>query len=135
MELPYGLALLAEASLQATEITEGLAAVDEALAVIEQRARAFFWQAELLRLRGELLLRSGRTDAAEASMRAALALASSQGARSLELRAAMSLCRLGDDDDGSAKDQERLGAVFETFTEGHDTSDLIEAAAMRARRR
>ena len=132
MELPYGLALLAEASLQTAEIGEGLAAVDEALAIIEQRARAFFWQAELYRLRGELLLRGGSTDAAEASMRTALGLASSQGARSLELRAAMSLCRLQRDRGGSAEGRERLGAVFETFTEGRETPDFLEAAAMRA---
>jgi predicted ATPase len=104
--------------------------VDEAEAIIHRRARSFFWEAELHRLRGELLLRKGATEAAESSLREALAIAGRQGARSLELRAAMSLCRLRCDRDGRGEARETLAGIYAGFTEGLNTRDLREAAAM-----
>jgi tetratricopeptide (TPR) repeat protein len=130
MERPYGLGLLAEALLYTGRTEEGLTAVDEAEAIIHRRARSFFWEAELHRLRGELLLRKGATEAAESSLREALAIAGRQGARSLELRAAMSLCRLRCDRDGRGEARETLAGIYAGFTEGLNTPDLREAAAM-----
>jgi tetratricopeptide (TPR) repeat protein len=133
MERPYGLGLLADALLTAGRIEEGFAAVDEALAVIARRTRTFFWEAELHRLRGELLLRTDAAEAAEASLRESLAIAAEQGAPSLELRAAMSLCRLGPRRGQDNADLDRLAAVYDCFSEGLDTPDLMEAAALLGR--
>jgi DNA-binding winged helix-turn-helix (wHTH) protein/tetratricopeptide (TPR) repeat protein len=130
MERPYGLGLLADALLQAGLLDEGLAAVDEALAVIARRARAFFWEAELHRLRGALLLERGASDAAEESLREALRIAVHQGARSLELRAAMSLCRLEERQGTGVEARERLRSIYDRFAEAHDTPDLRAAAAI-----
>jgi adenylate cyclase len=132
IERPYGLGLLADALLRAGRRPEGLAVVDEALATIERRARAFFWEAELHRLRGELLVGEGAMDDAVASFQGALTVASRQGARSLELRAATSLCRLEHQLGTSNGGRERLRAVFDWFEEGRDTPDLRESAALLA---
>jgi adenylate cyclase len=134
MERPYGLGLHAEALLAAGRIDEGLIAVDEALAIIARRARTFFWEAELHRLRGELLRRRSEIPDAKASFLEALGIAARQEARSLELRAAMSLYRLACEsgEDGRAEARARLAAVHQGFTEGLETSDLREAALLLA---
>ena len=92
---PYHLALLAEASAQVGQTTEGLEALAEALATLA-KSGARWWEAELHRLRGELLLQHAvaQPEEAEACFQQALAVARRQQAKSLELRAAMSLARL-----------------------------------------
>ena len=92
---PHSLALLAEACLETGRIEEGLSAVREALAEVEETA-ARYYEAELNRLEGELLLASKEPDesGAEASFRKAIAIARAQQAKSFELRAATSLARL-----------------------------------------
>jgi len=134
MERPYGLGLQAEALLCAGRVDEGLVAVDEALAIIARRARAFFWEAELHRLRGELSLHRSAIADARASFREALAIAARQEARSLELRAAMSLYRLERDGGGGGHvgARARLAAVYQGFEEGLETRDLREAALLLA---
>jgi adenylate cyclase len=134
MERPYGLGLQAEALLYAGRIDEGLVAADEALAIIARRARAFFWEAELHRLRGELFLRRGATADARGSFREGLAVAARQEARSLELRAAMSLYRLECQSGGAGRAEARaaLATAYRGFTEGLETPDLREAAALLA---
>jgi predicted ATPase len=89
------LAMLTEASAQVGQITEGLVAMAEALATLDQSDMRL-WEAELYRLRGELLLQQTVTQAEEAAVcfEQALAVARHQQARSWELRAAMSLARL-----------------------------------------
>jgi class 3 adenylate cyclase/predicted ATPase len=129
LERPHWLACLAEACLASGQIQAGLDAVTEALAQA-QRTAARFNEAELYRLRGELLLRGAIHDAeAEASFRQALAVAQTQQAKSLELRAAMSLSRLlrrqGKRDDA----RRLLAEVYGWFTEGFATADLRDAAA------
>src|SRR5262249_23575371 len=91
----YNLALLAEASAQAGQTAEGLEALAEALARLAQ-GRVRWWEAALHRLRGELLLQHAvaQPGEAEACFQQALAVARRQEAKSLELRAAMSLARL-----------------------------------------
>jgi predicted ATPase len=127
MERPYGLGLLADALLRANLIEEGLAATNEALTVIARRARAFFWEAELHRLHGKLLLRQGSAEAAEASLHAALATATRQGARSLELRAAVSLGRAWSQTGRSEQARELVLPIYAAFSEGFETPDLQDA--------
>jgi hypothetical protein len=92
---PQWLALLAEACLAARRIEEGLSAVREALAEVEETA-ARYYEAELNRLEGELRLAAEEPDEsrAEASFCKAIEIAGDQGAKSFELRAAASLARL-----------------------------------------
>jgi predicted ATPase len=126
----YNLALLAEALGQEGRIDEGLGVLAEALGQVDHTAEAFH-QAELYRLRGEFLLRQGPADvacrAAEASFRQALDIARRQQARSLELRAAMSLTRLYQAQGRQAEARPILEECYRWFTEGFDTHDLQEA--------
>src|SRR5919109_1064441 len=92
---PFGLVLLAEAAGQVGQVDEGLRLLAEALMAMEESRRGDLL-AEAYRLRGELLLRQAVPDAvqAEACFQQALAIAHRQQAKSWELRAAISLCRL-----------------------------------------
>jgi TOMM system kinase/cyclase fusion protein len=129
--VPYFLALLAEACGHAGQADEGLHLLTEALAVADHNAERWY-KAELYRLQGELLLAQSphqHTDA-EACFRHALALAGTQHARSWELRAAMSLSRLWQQQGKRANARELLAPVYGWFTEGFDTADLQEARAL-----
>jgi DNA-binding winged helix-turn-helix (wHTH) protein/tetratricopeptide (TPR) repeat protein len=129
IERPYGLALLADALLMADRAPEGIAAAQEALTIIDRRARAFFWEAEIHRLLGELRIRTGDADRGAADLEKALHIARHQGARSLELRAALSIARhaerTGRGDSAAAR--RTLVTLLGGFTEGFDTADLQEA--------
>ena len=122
------LALLAEIYLRKQRTDEGLAAIEEAqkLAVT---GGELFWQAELLRLKGELML--GQSDrsvqAAEQCLCEALKIAQDQHAKMLELRAATSLAKLWRKLNKSDDAKRILNAVYSRFTEGVDNRDLIEA--------
>jgi predicted ATPase len=133
MEDPYFLALLADAYASSSEIEPGLAALADALARLP-RGRGFFYEAELHRLRGELLLRQATPDAlqAEECFHQALAIARRQEAKSLELRATMSLSRLWQQQGKSGEARQLLTEVYTWFTEGFDTVDLREARALLA---
>jgi len=110
---------------------EGLTALDEALAVVESTGERY-WEVELHRLKGTLLLaRSAEPQAvAEACFRQALELARRQHAKSLELRAALVLSRLWQQQGKRAAARELLAPVYGWFTEGFDTADLQEAKAL-----
>ena len=90
--------------------------------------------AELHRLRGDLTCRSSQPDpdGAERSFRAALSIASEQGTKGFELRAATSLARLLGDDGRQEEARELLAPVYGWFTEGFDTADLTDAKALLA---
>jgi adenylate cyclase len=129
---PYFLALLAESYSYAGESTPGLAAVDEALTLV-RNSRTFFFEAELHRLRGTLLLQTNDAsmqEAAEASYMEALALARRQGARSLELRAAIDLGRLWRMRGRSTEAHQLVRETSAGFTEGHDSGDLQAASEL-----
>lgn len=80
--------------LKAGRASEGLTVIDEAVARVAETEERF-WEAEILRLQGELLLMAGAADEpAEALFKRSLDIARRQGGKSLELRAAMSLARL-----------------------------------------
>jgi DNA-binding SARP family transcriptional activator/predicted ATPase len=132
LRLPYYLSLLAHLYAQAGRAAEGLAVVDEALA--EARAHnERWWNAEVHRLRGELLLRQGAdAEEIEAALRRASELARAQQARSLELRATMSLARWWRAQGRANEARERLSKLYAWFTEGLDTPDLQAAHALLA---
>ena len=91
-----------------------------------------WWEAEVCRLRGVLLLRQPGTPQAEAEtwLQRALDVARRQEAKSLELRAAMSLSRLWQQQGKRHEARELLAPVYGWFTEGFDTADLQEAKAL-----
>ena len=125
---PYLLALLAEVHGKAGETSEALDVVAEALARVEKTGECWF-EAELHRLRGELLLslpEPNRTEA-EACFRRAMAVARGQEAKLWELRAAMSLARLWRDQGRRAQAHDLLAPVYGWFSEGFNTTDLKEA--------
>ena len=128
---PYHLALLAEASAQVGQTTQGLEALAEALATLA-KSGVRWWEAELYRLRGELLLQHAvaQPEEAEACFHQALAVARRQQAKSLELRAAMSLSRLWQRQGKREEARRRLEEIYGWFTEGFDTPDLQEARAL-----
>jgi predicted ATPase/DNA-binding winged helix-turn-helix (wHTH) protein len=114
------------------QIAQGLEAIDQALAR-SRRNEERWCTAELLRIRGELLLLqegSGAGAAAEDHYHQALGWARRQGALSWELRAAMSLARLLRDQARPADAMALLQPVFDRFTEGFDTADLEAAKAL-----
>ncbi|MFO8082300.1 MAG: adenylate/guanylate cyclase domain-containing protein [Armatimonadota bacterium] len=123
----YG--LLAEKCCQAHKIEDGFSAVAEGLTRC-RRSGEEIYAAELNRVRGELLIVTDAADEAEGALRKALEIARGQGAKSLELRAAVSLSRVmktsGDRDEA----REHLQPVYDWFTEGFDTPDLQEARAL-----
>jgi hypothetical protein len=129
---PTFLAHLAEALWKANRPDEGLAAVDEGFAASE-RGLERYYIAELHRLRAELLRLKGDEAGAERSFHAALEFAGTQGARSLELRAATGLARLLHAAGRTAEARDRLSAIYGWFTEGFGTRDLTEARALLAR--
>jgi predicted ATPase len=128
---PYGLALLAEASAQVGQIEEGLTLLVEAMTAANDTGERR-WDAELHRLKGELLLaRSAEHHAeAETCFQQALAIARRQEARSWELRATMSLSRLWQWQGKRAEAHALLAPIYGWFTEGFDTADLQEAKAL-----
>jgi predicted ATPase len=110
---------------------DGLQALAEAQTLIEQHEDRC-WEAEVCRLRGVLLLRQPGTPQAEAEtwLQRALDVARRQEAKSLELRAAMSLSRLWQQQGKQAEAYELLAPIYGWFTEGFDTADLQEAKAL-----
>lgn len=131
LHVPYLLALLGEALGKTGEGTQGADLVGEGLALVEQTGERWF-EAELHRLRGELLLalpRADRTEA-EACFHRALWVAREQDARLWELRAGASLARLWRDRGQWAEARDLLAPVYGWFTEGFDTPDLREARAL-----
>ncbi len=124
LRLPYYLSLLAQVYEKAGRAEEGLSSIDEAL--LEARTHnERWWDAEIHRLRGELLLLRGAdaTDAESAFLRA-IEIARSQQAKSLELRATMSIARLWSAQHRSTDAKRRLQDIYSWFTEGFETPDL-----------
>jgi predicted ATPase len=124
--LTYYLGLLAEVYGNAGQVGNGLSAVDEALELARSHEE-YWWQPELLRRRGELLLSDGEISAAEASFEQALSAARAQLARSWELRAATSLARCWCARERYQEARELLGPVHGWFSEGAHLTDLQEA--------
>jgi predicted ATPase len=113
------------------ESVPGFQLLTEAFDLVERNDERN-WEAELYRLKGELLLAQEVPESAEAEacFHHALNTAIQQSAKSLELRAAISLARLWQHQGKRAKARELLAAVYGWFTEGFDTIDLQEAKAL-----
>jgi predicted ATPase len=135
---PYFLALLAEALREKGRITEGLEVLAEALTLVE-KTKERWYEAELYRLQGELILQAWpvsnphsipRVKKAEACFRKALDIARQQEAKSLELRAATSLARLWQSQGERDEARESLGEIYGWFTDGFDTADLKDANSL-----
>jgi serine/threonine protein kinase/predicted ATPase len=125
-------AMLAEGLAHLGQVEEGMAALAEAFAVVQGGGEPY-WEAELHRLQGELLLKRAEVKAiaeAEACFHQALAVARRQRAKLLELRALMSLARLYQKQDRPAEAWPMLAECYGCFTEGFDTPDLQEAKAL-----
>jgi DNA-binding SARP family transcriptional activator len=130
LRLPYYFALLADAQLRAHEADAGLDVVDEALSR-SRETNERWWDAELHRLRAELLLCGGaETTEAEVVLRHALEIARGQQAKSLELRAALALARLWAGSGRTAEARDLLAPAYAWFTEGLETPDLQAARAL-----
>ncbi len=129
--LTLSLATLADACLRAGRIEHGLKAIGDALDLV-RRSGECFWEAEINRLRGELLLGQSPSDPAlaRASVEHAIKKARQQGAKSLELRATTSLARMLMSTDCRDEARAMLAEIYNWFTEGFDTADLKEAKAL-----
>ncbi len=143
---PYFLALLAEAHGKVGQAGEGLKVLTEALDMAEKNGERFY-EAELYRLKGELSLKSRQVEdksqtsqdksevrspesEAEECFLKAIEIARKQQAKSLELRAVMSLSRLWQSQGKKEEARQMLAEVYGWLTEGFDTKDLLEAKAL-----
>jgi predicted ATPase len=129
--VPYFCTMLADVCDHLGHPEDGLQALAEGHTLVEQQEERW-WEAEISRLRGVLLLRQPGTPQAEAEtcFRQALDVARRQEAKSLELRAAMSLARLWQQQGKRAEARALLAPIYGWFTEGFDTADLQEAKAL-----
>jgi predicted ATPase len=125
------LALLAEACGRGGKAQEGLAILADALRAIEETGIRFY-DPEIHRLKGELLLAYAPESPAdaEACFLQAIASARRQNARSLELRAVLSISRLYHQQGKQEEAQSMVGEIYGWFTEGFETVDLQEAKAL-----
>lgn len=136
--LPLVLALLAGAYGRVGQVVEGLGVLEEGLAIAHKN-RERYYEAELYRLKGELLLRNTEFThssllsthrSAEKCFQQALAVARRQQAKAWELRAAMSLGRLWAQQGKQEEAKQLLADVYGWFAEGFDTADLQEARSL-----
>jgi predicted ATPase len=128
---PYYLALLAEAYRTTGEPHAGLTVLAEALTLADKTGERWY-EAELYRLKGELVLQRSLDNQAEAEIcfHHALDLARSQQAKSFELRTATSLARLWQQQGKRQEAHDLLAPVYGWFTEGFDTADLKDAKTL-----
>jgi predicted ATPase/class 3 adenylate cyclase len=130
--VPWYLSLLAEAQSAHGKYEAAVQSVDEALAYAE-RAGGNFYQAELYRVKGDILQAQGASSGAvEHQYRAALARARQQSARWWELRASVSLAQLLKEQGQSSEARSLLAPIFDWFTEGFQLPDLLQAKALLA---
>jgi class 3 adenylate cyclase/tetratricopeptide (TPR) repeat protein len=130
VRMPAYLGTLGDAYMQSGRFEEARKALDEALAIAEKNDDRGY-EAELHRLKGELLLaESNDQTAAESSFRQAIETARHQQSRAWELRATTSLARLWQRQGRRDEARAALAAIYGTYTEGFTTPDLVEAAAL-----
>jgi predicted ATPase len=127
---PFFLCLFAEACGAAGRYGEALTVLEEMQALIETNDERF-WEAELYRVRGELLLaQPAVVSDVEACFHRAIEVAAAQRAKSLELRAVMSLAKLWSAQGKQSEARARLADVYGWFAEGFETADLQDARAL-----
>ncbi len=122
-------AILASTYAAVGGVAEGMKLIDDALIQVDETGER--WQeAEVHRMRGEVLMIEDNPGEAEASFRRALEVARGQRARLWELRAARSLARLWRDQRRRVEARDLLAPVYNWFTEGFDTPVLKDAKAL-----
>jgi len=131
LRIPYYLGLVAEGHLLHDDPARAEELVAEALAT-GRRTEERWCEPELLRLRGVVLQAQGRSDEAEASLHEGISLSRVQGALGPELRLATTLAGLMKEQHRTEEARTLLQGVFDRFTEGWDTTDLVEAANLLA---
>ena len=131
LQLPLLLISMAGICRNLGQVEEGFSLLAEALAVVEETNERY-WEAELYRVKGELLLAQDKNEAAEAEtcFQRAIEISRRQKARSLKLRAVMSLTRLWHKQGKTTEAQQMLEESYSWFTEGFDTGDLQAAKAL-----
>jgi predicted ATPase len=129
IKVPYYLGLLAEAHRRINRTMDGLILLRDAFEVLE-RTDERWYEAELYRLRGEMLIANADRHGAESWISRGLATAQKQSAKFWELRASTSLARLWRDQGKRAEARGLLAPIYGWFTEGFDTPDLKEAKAL-----
>jgi predicted ATPase len=131
LTVPYFCTVLADVCDHLGHTADGLQALAEGHTLVEQHEERY-WEAEIHRLRGVLLLQQPGTPPAksEAWLQRALDVARRQEAKSLQLRAAMSLARLWQQQGKRAEAYDLLAPIYGWFSEGFDTADLQEAKAL-----
>jgi predicted ATPase len=129
--LSFLLISLAEVHWRAGQAAEGLHVLDEALSVVHSNDEHYY-EAELYRLKGELLLLQTPVaeQQAESCFQYAMNIADHLCEKSLELRAAISLSRLWQKQGRRAEARQLLAGIYGWFTEGFDTADVQEAKAL-----
>jgi DNA-binding winged helix-turn-helix (wHTH) protein/predicted ATPase len=134
MARPLFLSLLGEALGKANQTEEGLSLLEEGLALIHSKGERCYL-AELYRIKGELLLtrrdgESADASEAEACFHESIKIAQQQKAKAYELRTWMSLSRLYQNQNEHKESRNVLRQIYDSFTEGFDTPDLLEAKAL-----
>jgi tetratricopeptide (TPR) repeat protein len=125
----HRLAMFSEMHLMAGQINEAQTIVEEALTISAEKDE-HFWDVELSRLQGDILLARGADMEVEDAYHQAVEMARQQGARSLELRALTALCQLWQSQGKLALAHQRLSELYNWFSEGFDTHDLQAAKAL-----
>jgi predicted ATPase/class 3 adenylate cyclase len=130
VEEPFLLSFLADACNRSFQPEAGLEVLDQALGLI-QKTDGYWWEAELYRMKGEMLLSlNSDHDTAEALFKKAISIAQRQNAKLLELRSAAHLARLWYSQRKYEEARAQLTPIYGWFTEGFDTLDLRDAKAM-----
>ena len=127
ISLPPFITSLAAAQHRAGAIGDALETVEQA---IRMNPDELVYRPDTLRLRGELRLKQGQTELAEADFRDSIAMARSMGAKAWELRTTMSLVRLLDGEGRRDEARTMLADIYNWFTEGFDTADLKDAKGL-----
>ncbi|HQR52868.1 MAG TPA: adenylate/guanylate cyclase domain-containing protein [Burkholderiales bacterium] len=127
--LPWAMSIVASGYARLGRVEEGLATVGAAFQAMERNGE-HHWEAELWRLRGELRLAQAHDEEGAACLQRAVEVARGQGARSLELRATMSLARLLDRRGETARAAQTLAQIRGWFSEGFESADLRDAATL-----
>ena len=126
----YTTALLALSMVKIGQITEGLALLEDAFAMVSKKSQGLY-EAELYRLKGDFLLQQGKgSEEVEPIYIQAIEVAQHRQALSQELRAVMSLCRLWHEQGKAAEAHTALSEIYGRFEEGCDTADLREASEL-----
>ena len=134
VRIPYLKSVLAQALAQAGDLAEAMRLIDECIEQIERPAyQERIWLAEVLRIKGWLMMRSGRDLEAEQLLRAAIDCARRQGTKSWELRSAVMLAGLLAEQGKHEAARGVLAPIRVWLTESPDTKDVMEARALLER--